>query len=213
MDNIKICSVVKGGNLKEFLKNLDRVQEVSEMVELRIDLIKGITEKDLEIVKDKTKKTAILTCRKKEIFFKALELGFDFIDVDLEMLERDPAFAKAMAGKVKKKFIISYHDFKKTPAQKFLHELVLKIKKHHPDIIKIATMVTKDDDNLNLFRLILDKSFTEDKIIIGMGEKGQITRILGPILGNYLTYASVDNMKTALGQINYFKLKEIYKLL
>ena len=39
---IKICSVVIGESLEEFLDNLRKVQEVSNFVELRVDYIKDL---------------------------------------------------------------------------------------------------------------------------------------------------------------------------
>ena len=42
MKKIKICTPVIGKTLGEFLENLDRVQEISEMVELRVDGIKNL---------------------------------------------------------------------------------------------------------------------------------------------------------------------------
>ncbi len=40
MKKIKICTPVVGKKLKEFLNNLDRVQAISDMVELRVDEIR-----------------------------------------------------------------------------------------------------------------------------------------------------------------------------
>jgi len=49
MNKIKICTPVIGKTLKEFLKNLDQVQEISEMVELRVDSL-NLTKKDLILI-------------------------------------------------------------------------------------------------------------------------------------------------------------------
>jgi 3-dehydroquinate dehydratase-1 len=210
MKKIKICSVVVGSNLKGFLSNLDKVQEISEMVELRIDQIKNLTERDLKIIQERTKKNAILTCRTKNILLKALDLGFDYIDIDLDSVEKDNIIFPKNS---KTKIIISFHDFQKTPSEEFLYKLISKMNEYHPNIIKIATLITKHSDNIKLLRLVLDNRITKNKIIIGMGKQGKITRILGPILGNYLTYASTDWGKSAQGQIDIIKLKKIYKLI
>lgn len=208
MEKIKICTPVIGKDLKEFLKNLDQVQAVSDFIELRVDKIKDLTEKDLLLIRKKTKKEAILTCRNKKIFFDTIGLKFNYIDIDLDTIEKEKII---LPKKLNTKFIISFHDFKKTPSDEFLRKLILKIKKHQPDIIKIATMVREEKDNLKLLRLILDNRLKSNKkIIIGMGEKGQITRILGPFLGSSLTYAAVDGMKTAAGQLEINQLKKIY---
>jgi len=208
MKKIKICTPVIGKNLKEFLENLEKIQQVSNFIELRVDKIKNLTEKDLRLIRKKTKKEAILTCREKEILFKACRLGFQFIDIDLETLEKEKI---NLPKNLKTKFIVSFHDFKKTPSAEFLRKLVLRMDKHKPNIIKIATMVRKEIDNIKLFKLILDKKLKKDRIIIGMGRKGKMTRLLGPILGTYLTYAMVDEMKSAAGQLQVGKLKKFYE--
>lgn len=71
-----------------------------------------------------------------------------------------------------------------------------------PDIMKIATMVRKEEDVRVLLRLLLEKEKDEEMIVIGMGAKGQLTRILGPLFGSYLTYVSTPYGETAPGQID-----------
>ena len=88
---IKICSVVIGESLEEFLDNLRKVQEVSNFVELRVDYIKDLSIEYLDIIKKQTLKENIFTCRSiseggkfagskeelKSIIYKANELQFN----------------------------------------------------------------------------------------------------------------------------------------
>ena len=60
---LKICSVVIGESLEEFLDNLRKVQEVSNFVELRVDYIKDLSIEYLDIIKKQTLKENIFTCR------------------------------------------------------------------------------------------------------------------------------------------------------
>ena len=76
------------------------------------------------------------------------------------------------------------------------------------DIIKIATNVINDNDNIELVKLLINKD--KDIIVLGMGEKGKITRIISPLLGGYLTFASVDGNISASGQISLSDLIHIY---
>lgn len=221
MKNIKICTVVTGKTIREFLRNLDLIQAVSDMVELRIDYIKEIKLSDLETIKKALKKEAIFTCRKKEeggkfleneekrllIIQKALDLDFDFFDIELTTLEEEKI--KIPSNK-KKGIIVSYHNFKETPFELELRKLIFYMR-NYGEIIKIATMVKNDYDNLKLFRLMVNKKYEEKRIIIGMGKKGKMTRIIGPFLGNYLTYASTEFSQSAPGQIDIKSLKKIYE--
>jgi 3-dehydroquinate dehydratase I len=208
MKNIRICSVVTGSNLKEFLKNLDRVQEISEMVELRVDKIKDLREKDLMLIRKKTLKESILTGRNKEINSKALEIGFDYVDIDFSLLNN--------LGKLKTKrsrIIISFHDFNKTPTLNSLKKLKKKMKQFHPDVMKFATMVNSEADINILLKLLLSKDRNEKMIVVGMGEKGKIIRVVGPLIGSFLTYASTNYGRSEQGQIDILMLKKIYQLI
>lgn len=213
MKKIKICTPVIGRTLKEFLKNLDQIQEVSDMVELRVDKIKNLKEQDLKLIRKKTKKEAIFTSRKKKIILKALDLGFDYVDVGLGTIEKGPAFAKATAGKGRTKIILSFHDFKKTSNIQELTMIVNRMRECNVEVLKIATMVNDNQDVKNLLQILLNKKKDEKMIVIGMGEKGKIVRILGPLLGSFLTFASTQFGKTASGQIDIKKMQNIYKLL
>lgn len=197
-----------GETLKEFLKNLDQVQAISDMVELRVDGIKNLNEKDLQLIRKKTVKEAILTSMKKEIILKSLNLGFDFIDVDFSLIN-DLELLKTKQSKI----ILSFHDFEKTPDFKELTIIINHMRKCDIEVIKIATMVNKAQDIKNLLQILLSKKKGEKMIVIGMGKKGQIIRVLGPLLGSFLTFASTEFGSTASGQIDINEMKKLYKLL
>lgn len=204
---IKICTPIIGKTLSEFLKNLTQVQAISEMVELRIDGL-NLTEKDLILIRKKTVKVAILTSKRKDLILKALDLKFNFIDINLSLMK-----TIELSKPEKDRIILSFHDFKKTPNIGELREMVNKMKKFKTGVIKIATMVENDQDVKNLFQILLRKNENEKMIVVGMGEKGKLTRFLGPILGSFLTFASTKFGNTAPGQIDIKKIKNIYKLL
>jgi len=184
------------------------------MVELRVDLIKDLKISDLQLIQDrinqsagKVKKEAILTCRKKEFILKAFNLGFDYFDIDLSLI-KDFNFLN-----FKDKIIVSFHNFKKTPMIVTLRKIIKQMRKFNVRVIKIATMINDDQDIKNLFKILLDKKKDEQMIIVGMGEKGKITRVVGPLLGSFLTFASTQYGESAPGQIRIEKLKKIYQAL
>ncbi len=207
MKKIKICTPVFGKTLNEFLKNLTQVQEISEMVELRVDSL-NLTKKDLILISKRIRKETILTSRNKEIITNSLNLGFDFIDIDLSMIN-DLKLSK----NDKSKIIVSFHDHEKTPRIDRLKLLVDQMRKFGAGVIKIATVVNSDQDVKNLFQILVDKKENEKMIIIGMGKSGRVTRIFGPLLGSFLTFASTKFGESAPGQIDIEKMKNIYKLL
>jgi len=210
MEKIRICSIVVGSNLTQFLNNLEEVQEISNMVELRTDKLTNLSEENLLIIKKQTKIPAILTCRDKKTLLTAIKLKFNFVDIDLDTVEKNNLIFPINR---KTKVIISFHDFKKTPSIEVFNKIIINMKKHKPDIIKIATYVRNDEDVINLTRLMIDGMIDFKRIIIGMGKKGKVTRIFGPMLGNFLTYASTNRGVSAPGQINVNDMKKIYKLM
>jgi 3-dehydroquinate dehydratase-1 len=219
MKHVKICTVVTGSNRDEFLSNLEKIQDLSNCIELRIDYIADLTKDDVKTIKDKTKKEAIVTCRSKaeggiftgsedqriEILQTAMDAGFDHIDIELATLE-----AHQFEKNDDTKLIISYHNFTETPKYWKLHPIMNKMYKYEPDVVKIATKVKTDNDVHTLFRLIVDKDNDDQWIIVGMGDEGKITRVLSPILGSYLTYAATPFSESADGQIQLDELKKIY---
>jgi len=221
MQNIKICIPVIGRNLEEFLENLNKIQKICDCVELRVDYIKNLKIKDIEVIKNEVKKEAIFTCRKKdeggkfagsekerlEILEKALELDFDYVDIELSSINQINLSAKNKEAKI----ICSYHNFKKTPDYKELEIIANQMREYKASVLKIATMSHNEEDNRKLFKLLLNKCKEEKMIVLGMGEVGKITRILLPLLGGYLTYANIDSSEIAPGQINIEELENIYK--
>lgn len=215
---IKICSIVVGDSLEEFLDNLNKVQQVSNFVELRVDYIKDLSIEYLDIIKKHTIKENIFTCRSineggkfigskeelKSIIYKANELQFNHIDIEISMLENINFDNKNC------KIIGSYHNFNNTPSYNELLNIYNNIKQYDfVDVVKIATNVINDNDNIELVKLLINRD--KDIIVLGMGEKGKIIRIISPLLGGYLTFASInDNNISALGQISLNDLINIY---
>jgi len=220
--NIKICTPVVGKTLDEFLDNLKKTENVSDFVELRVDYIEKLKPEDIGIIYEAKSKEAIFTCRPKneggrfagseneriEIFNSAKNLDFEYIDIELETLkinqiERNP----------KTKLIVSYHNFQETPSYWDMQSIIHEMNKFQPDVIKIATILKEEYETTKIYRLLTNKPHNEERIVIGMGENGKMTRVLGPLLGSYLTYASTEWGESAPGQIAIEEMKNIYHTL
>jgi 3-dehydroquinate dehydratase-1 len=242
MQNPKICIPITAKTKEEFLKNLKLVLKKSDLVELRLDYIEELKSLNLEeidnfisevlkLIKSNKNKKAICTVRKKteggefkgteakrlKIIELALKKGFDYLDVENASINKISKIALNQKAK-KTKIICSYHDFKKTPNYKKLEEIFNKIKQNKPDIIKMVFMVNdKIKDNQNLFQLLInkvnDQAIKQDLIVLGMGGKGKSSRILSPLLGAHLTFASFKDNKSAPGQISFDQLVRIYKMI
>jgi len=121
----------------------------------------------------------------------AIELGADYVDVELEL-----------AGRIRRggrtRIIVSYHNFTATPLN--LAEIYSQIAETGADVVKLATMANSLIDNLRMFEVI--RAASVPCIGLCMGQLGKISRILGRKFGAMLTYAPVDPAKaTAPGQV------------
>lgn len=219
--NIRICVPVIGSTKQEFLLNLQKIQEVSDFVELRVDSMGHVTEEDIFEIQSQVQKKAIFTCRKAEedgsykgteemrlrLLQKAIGV-FDYVDIELSTMQ-EHLFVRNDRTKI----IVSYHNFIETPRYWDMQKVIYDMNQYKPDILKIATMVNKEYEVTKLYRLLTNKLHTEERIVIGMGKLGRMTRILGPLLGSYLTFASSEYGESAPGQIDIEELKNIYNSL
>lgn len=210
----KICLVVTGQTINQFLINLKLAQAQADLIELRVDFIQNLSIKHLNIIKNQTHKTGIFTCRPKrhlashhQLIKKADQLGFDFIDLELETLQKNPIELN------QSQLIVSHHDFSNTLSFSKLKNILVQMDAFKPAIKKIATLVKSDQDLLTLTKLLITKKPSEKLIVIGMSQKAKLTRILFPLFGSYLTYASLKNLTSAPGQIDINKLKLFYQSL
>jgi len=111
------------------------------------------------------------------------------------------------------KCILSYHNLEKTPPLDEMKRIVQRQLKAGADICKLVTTAQEFEDNLAVLQLISE--FPENKMIaFAMGQVGQISRILGPLVGGDFTYASIEKGKeSAPGQIAVRDLIKTYELI
>lgn len=219
--NIRICTPVVGKTKQEFLNNLQKIQELSDIIELRVDYLSNLSISDITDIRQHVSKEAIFTCRDKnegghfdgteqeqiELLQHAIGI-FEYVDIELKTLQKHE-FERS--GKTK--IIVSYHNFKETPSYWDMQKIIYDMNQLKPDILKIATMVEKEYEVTKLYRLLTNKPHTEERIVIGMGTHGRMTRILGPLLGGYLTFASTEYGESAPGQIDSRELQNMYNKL
>ncbi len=212
----RICAAVVNSDIGA----LEKIEPLVDLFEVRIDLIG----KRWREVAARLKKPWIAcnrrpeeggewegteTARIKELY-RAVELGADIIDI--ELATRDVArIVDEIKGTAE--CMVSYHDIKKTPSLDRLRQVVINQLAAGAGICKVITTARKFTDNLAVLQLIAE--FTETNIIsFAMGAAGQLSRVLCPLVGGYLTYASVvEGRESAVGQITAAGLREIYRML
>jgi 3-dehydroquinate dehydratase-1 len=122
----------------------------------------------------------------------------DIIDIELQT---DEDYMNKIV-KASKSTIISYHNFEKTPSFEFLLEVVNNEKKIG-DIAKFAVMPNNISDTLVVLNIL---SKVDKTIGISMGNIGRYTRIVAPLFGSPITFASLDDI-SAPGQLDIYSTK------
>ena len=195
-----------------------RVEEIfstdldgADCVEARLDYLED-PEESTHTRWDSLKVPMIATCRGRDrggmfdgsideelrILDRAAENGARFVDVDYR-------FARAFDGA---EVIGSFHSFEETPRD--LERLMETVCQSSVSVAKVATMVRSWGDNRRLLEL-LEKSWPKPVVVVGMGEMGQLTRIVGPLRGSALTYAS-SGRRSAPGQLSLEEVGKTYRL-
>lgn len=193
----------------------------AEGVELRLDCFNQIDLDELKSVIKKSSVPIVLTLRKQthggsfagdekirqELLQELFALKPHFIDLEYDT-SRD--FMRKMAvGYPEVKIICSYHNFENTPD---LNHLLKRMYTPYCYAYKIATMANSSLDSLRMLKFIKQKTAEGIKLIGNcMGAMGTLSRILGPIFGNMITYAPFDaSLPTAPGQLSVAELCNTY---
>jgi 3-dehydroquinate dehydratase/shikimate dehydrogenase len=188
------------------------------LIELRLDCLTAIPE-NLSAITQKLSQPLIMTFRPSEqgghrnstreerkTFWSSIAPRADKIWWDIEgdlVNDLEPDWSHV---------IISHHDFSGVPAD--LEQIYERLAQTPAAVLKIALQANDIVDCIPIFQ-ILDRARCEGRevIAIAMGNAGLTTRVLGPSLGSFLTYGSLDDESaTAPGQVNARKLRSLYHI-
>ncbi len=221
-----ICVPLVESGIDSMVDKANRVE--CETVELRLDFLSGFS--DLGHL-EKIEKKKVVACMpsweggnfkgsepdRMKILRSSLDFA-DFITIELntDKILRDSLVAAAKDAGVK--VILSYHNFDLTPPRQEIIRILNKELEANADIAKIAFMANNYTDVLNLMQVLVDQnddaSFNIPLIAISMGKFGKISRVIGPLLGSYLTYAPIEKGgESAPGQLTLDELTQILKIL
>lgn len=130
---------------------------------------------------------------------------------DIEIFSDEAVFLRDLTVNSNISLIGSYHNFSHTLSCEELERIFEHGKSLGMDIVKIATMVNekKDLETLLFFTL---KHKKDRVIVLGMGDLGIPSRIINPVFGSMITYASI-NEASAPGQIPLKDMVYIFKIL
>jgi 3-dehydroquinate dehydratase-1 len=208
----------------EALQKMARAAALADIIEIRLDVM---TSFDLNALVSGATLPLIITHRSKREggkgnathalrarhLLKAMEAGAHFVDVELSMpLDHRQ---QILRNRSKTKVIVSSHIRNETPPFAELEALLRKAAAAGPDVVKIVTLARHMEDNLEVLRLIpLAQAMGQKIIAFCMGPLGKISRIACPLLGGFLTFASLEEDEpSAPGQMTCLQTKAILERL
>ncbi len=215
---ITFCTSITAPTVKETVIFIKKIPKQIKRIEVRADFITDLDEVGIKTIANSIDCESIFTCRSKKeggVFsgdefertklLQRAEGHFTFVDVEYEtMIMADIHLQKSQ-------LIISYHNLEDTPHYWQLQKMIFNMKEYSPSMIKIACFAKEPYDVTKLYRLMLNKPHEERRVIIGMGEYGKVTRVLGPLLGCDMTFVTTVCPASAPGQYPLEEMVHIYK--
>ncbi len=136
---------------------------------------------------------------------KLIELEPEYFDIEYDVPHE--FVQKIHQAYPQVQLVSSYHDFDKTPEN--LEQILEQMQKQEISVYKIAGKANSTLDTLRMLDFVAHHSKSQNITGICMGELGQISRILAPVVNSYFNYVATDGHDTAPGQLSIADL-EIY---
>jgi 3-dehydroquinate dehydratase/shikimate dehydrogenase len=217
-----ICAVVAAPTAAQMLRTLKCALRESHTVEVRLDWLRNDREIGLFIrqLRARGKRTClIVTLRRREgggrytgsvadqmaWLEKAARAGCTWCDLEVESAARIERGAIQALRRAGARVMISYHDFRRTPARP--EAIVRRLAKFGGDAMKIAAQSKKLSNAANLLAAARHR---KNLVAVPMGEIGLPARILALREGSALAYAAVAD-STAPGQLSVTEMRDLYR--
>jgi 3-dehydroquinate dehydratase type I len=190
-----------------------------QAAEVRIDLLSGRVGKEEVRRIFSSHKHLIAACRPGKrspseralLLLEAIAAGAAYVDIEVDA---PAALRKKVVAKAKKKrckVIVSFHDYKKTPSLPKLEAMVRECFSTGALIAKIACKANSPQDCARLLSLLDGK---RKLAVVAMGKKGRLVRVVAPMLGSAIAYASPVGWRgTADGQMTAAALEKAQRMI
>ncbi len=215
-----LCVVIKGPSKADIEEQLNLSVQYADLVELRLDLFDRIDLDALKVLRAKYSIPMIFTLRSKgqggeyrgneeeriRLLCSLAVLKPEYLDLEYDL--PPSSIASIVSVYSSTNIILSYHNFVETPRNlDAIYQTMQQIPAH---FYKIAVMSHCTPDAMRLLCWTKGKA-QENLIAVSMGIHGQISRIVGPITGSFLTYACLEEQgQSPIGQIDAKRLVQRY---
>lgn len=223
LQTCSLCVSLIGSTERDVSQQIKQaIQQGADLVELRLDKWEKLHGEVIEQLKREFSIPMMLTLRKASqggdfkgsereqlaILHSLVQVKPDYMDLEADLPLAEIQLLQQASPQTK--WIISWHDFLSTPSHlEALFQTISLIPAH---FYKIATKTHSICDALRLLRLAMQVNSQKSVLCaLGMGEVGECTRILSPLVGNPFTFASLEEgQESAPGQLSMCRLLDTY---
>ena len=225
MPTPKIIIPIQPNSVADAQRKLRQVEREADLVEIWLDGVKNLDTAKVRGIVKLVKKPLILNLKDKaekgtfrgsanerlELLSAGAKTGAKFIDLPLDFSSK--LIKKFRQENKRTKLIISWHDFAKMPDVKKLRSLAKKAEGLGADVIKLVGTAKKWSDNLPILQISHELAKSKKTFLaMAMGERGEMTRIITPLIGGMGMFAVLDKKNaTAPGQLTVKELKRWWK--
>jgi 3-dehydroquinate dehydratase type I len=220
---VKICVPIGAAGTEKAVEKIVRANGLADLLEFRLDLL---AECRLEALFHAAAKPVIATYRsarqggegsdnyatQQGILQQGLAAGAHWVDVELDL---PPRFREGfLSNPGSRRVIVSKHLPEGTPSWTALRKLLQEMAAVGAPLVKVVSLARSAADNLRVLRLIPEARKKGLEIIaFCMGPHGRISRVASPLLGGYLTFATLETgEESAPGQIPAGEMRRILSL-
>ncbi|MGQ9897174.1 MAG: type I 3-dehydroquinate dehydratase [Acidobacteriota bacterium] len=223
-----ICTPVTAPTPDALRAALPAAAALADWLELRLDALQGLSVGVvLEVLRQilpHCPQPVVVTFRPREqggfrdlsrgdrlqFWQAALTLPAAAFDIETDLIA-DLTLTYPPDHPVWSRIVASYHDFQATPA-----DIPAFVAAHFPPYagtVKLAAKINRPEDMCRLFHWLTERPATQQKIPVGMGGMGVLTRVLGPAYGARWTYTTThDGQALAPGQLTAAELRQTFRL-
>jgi 3-dehydroquinate dehydratase/shikimate dehydrogenase len=214
----QICISVLETTTRNAVASAMRAAEWADLVEIRADYLQDL---DLDLLFRRKRRPMLFTLRSRqdggvysgsepqrlETILQAARRGADYVDVEFSA-----SWQTILENVPRERVILSHHDFDKTPPD--LVSLADAMAASGAAVLKIAVRARSLADNLRIAELLAEaRGRGHTLCALAMGREGLPSRILGPIWGSWMTFASLPGgVATADGQLPADVLIQQYRV-
>ncbi len=224
----KFCISLSGETIRSLAErmSLARRHFRPDLIELRLDFIRGLDIEKLETIKGRLRGNEILTIRSRKegghitvsdrerlrlIRYVINQLKPSIMDIEISTIQKYPFLLQDLK-RSNTKLVASFHDLQGTKSEEYLRNIMSFVPyelKSSLYAVKIVSKARRLEDNLKLLNLY--RGGPSKLVAFCLGKLGVPSRILAFYFGAPFGYASLPREPVASGQLDIEVMRRLLK--